>query len=560
MAAEADTATPPLLAVRNLAVTYRSTRGRVVPAVRDVSFTIGRGEVVSLVGESGSGKTTSARAVLGLLGPAATVRGAMELSGRPLTTLSPRQWRDVRGRRIAFIPQDPTVGLNPTRRVGRQIAEAIRVHDRTLRSAALHSRVVELLDRMGLPDPARRARQYPHELSGGMRQRVLIAAALANSPELIVADEPTSALDVTVQQQILDHIDALRTDLGVAVLFITHDLGVAGERSDRIVVLADGEVVETGTPDEILAAPASPYTRRLVAAVPTLDSGRLVWDAATGTARPGSPAAADTGRPLLAATGLHRSFKGGRGNEPIHAVRDVSVSVARGTTLGVVGESGSGKSTLARLLTRLAPADAGRVVLDGQDVTDLDGEALRQMRRRVQIVYQNPFASLDPRFTIGRTLAEPLRAFGIGTRPERRARGAQLLELVGLPTDFLDRLPAELSGGQLQRVAIARALATEPELVVLDEPVSALDVSVQAQILELLVRLQAELGVTMVFISHDLAVIRQVSDTVVVMSRGEVVEAGPADEILRHPRSAYTRALLDAVPGHRRPTPAGAPR
>ena len=526
----------PLLAVRDLAVTYRSARGRVVPAVRDVSFTVGQGEIVSLVGESGSGKTTSARAVLGLLGPTATVTGAMELSGQPLTTLSPRQWRDVRGRRIAFIPQDPTAGLNPTRRVGRQIAEAIRVHDRSLRGDALQARVVELLDRMSIPDPARRARQYPHELSGGMRQRVLIAAALANSPELVVADEPTSALDVTVQKQILDHIDALRAELGVAVLFITHDLGVAGERSDRIVVLSEGAVVESGTPAEILGAPSSPYTRRLVAAVPTLGGGRL------GAARP------TDGPPLLAATGLHRSFKGGRGQEPIHAVRDVSVSVARGTTLGVVGESGSGKSTLARLLTRLTPVDGGRVVLDGRDVTDLDGEALRQLRRRVQIVYQNPFASLDPRFTIARTLAEPLRAFGIGTRPERRARGAELLELVGLPVDFLDRLPAELSGGQLQRVAIARALATEPELVVLDEPVSALDVSVQAQILELLVRLQAELGVTLVFISHDLAVIRQVSDTVVVMNQGAVVEAGPADEIFERPRSAYTRALLDAIP------------
>jgi peptide/nickel transport system ATP-binding protein len=527
-----------LLTVRDLTVAYRSDRAGAVAAVRGVSFDIAPGELVSLVGESGSGKTSSAKAILGLLDPSVRVSGTVRLGGRSLVGLSERQWRSVRGKQLGFVPQDPTVGLNPTRRVGRQIAEALQVHEKSLRGDALQRRVVELLDRMGLPQPELRARQYPHELSGGMRQRVLIAAALANRPQLVVADEPTSALDVTVQRQILDHIDELRRDLGVAVLLITHDLGVAGDRSDRIVVLSQGAVVETGDPVRILRTPTSDYTRRLVAAVPTVDHGRL-------------GAAPEPGRELLSGTDLVRVFGGGRGQPAITAVQQVSVTVRTGTTVGVVGESGSGKSTLARLLTRLSPVDGGRVRLDGEDITEVSGEELRQLRRRIQIVYQNPYASLDPRFSIARTLVEPLRAFGIGDRAARRARAAELLDLVGLPVEFLDRRPAELSGGQLQRVAIARALATEPELVVLDEAVSALDVSVQAQILRLLVRLQSELGVTLVFISHDLAVIRQISDTVVVMQHGKVVESGPADDIFDRPRTDYTRALLAAIPGRR---------
>ncbi len=552
----------PLLRVQDLTVSYRTGRSGLVPAVRGISFDIADGEIVSLVGESGSGKSTTALAVLGLLAPGSQLTGRLEFEGQSLVGATPRQWRAIRGRQIAFIPQDPTVSLNPTRRIGRQIAEAIRIHDRSTPRSEVHDRVIELLDRVGIPQPDLRARQYPHELSGGMRQRVLIAAALANEPQLIVADEPTSALDVTVQKQVLDHIHALRSDLGLAVLLITHDLGVATDRSDRIVVLSDGLVEESATAEQILHSPSSEYTRRLLAAVPKVDHGRLRWDAVTQTvlapepsrtpppaATAGDAASADS---VLIAHGLHRSFKGPRRGEPIHAVRNVSIRVPRGGTLGIVGESGSGKSTLARLLTRLSPVDSGRIVLDGTDITDITGEQLRQLRRRVQIVYQNPFASLDPRFTIARALVEPLRAFGIGTARERDERAAELLSLVGLPEDFAHRLPAQLSGGQLQRVAIARALANEPQLLVLDEAVSALDVSVQAQILELLVRLQSELGLSIAFISHDLAVIRQVSDSVVVMSQGEVVEDGPADILFNDPQSPYTRALLEAVPGRER--------
>ncbi len=543
---------PALLRIDDLHVAYRTHRHGQVQAVNGVSLSVEPGELVSIVGESGSGKSTIARAALGLLGPVASVQGRVELDGNPLLGLTERQWRAVRGREIAFVPQDPGASLDPTRPVGKQIAEAVRIHDRTQSGPALRARVVELLDRVGIPDPAHRARQYPHELSGGMRQRVLIAAALANGPRLIVADEPTSALDVTVQQQILDHVDELRRDLGLAVLLITHDLGVAGERSDRVVVLEHGQVVEQGPADRILRRPEARYTRMLVAAVPRVDHGRLVHDAALGRTRPARSTDplldAATAPVLLRAGGLNKTFPG-RGGAPVHAVLDVDVAVPRGGTLGVVGESGSGKSTLARLLTRLAPVDSGEITLDGEDITHARGEVLRQLRRRVQIVYQNPFVSLDPRFDVGRSVAEPLRAFRIGSRAERDRRVRELLTQVGLPAEVAQRRPAQLSGGQLQRVAIARALATSPELVVLDEAVSALDVSVQAQILDLLVRLQAELGVTLLFISHDLAVVRQVSDAVLVMNGGRVVESGPADAVLGAPQSPYTQALLRAVPG-----------
>ncbi|GAA1851976.1 ABC transporter ATP-binding protein [Pseudonocardia ailaonensis] len=525
-----------LLRVEGLSIAYRGRRGGEVEAVRGIDFTVGRGELVSLVGESGSGKSSCARAVLGLLPASARVGGRIDLDGQDLTGLSPRAWRAVRGKRIGFVPQDPTAGLNPTRRIGDQIGDAVRLHDPQARGDALRERVEELLERVRLPEPARRARQYPHELSGGMRQRVLIAAGLAHHPDLLVADEPTSALDVTVQKTILDHIDVLRAELGIAVLLITHDLGVAADRSDRIVVLEQGAIAESGAPGRLLRTPASDYTTRLVAAVPRVDQGRLGGDPAPAT-----------GEPLLEADGLSKAFAS-RGTR-LQAVDDVSVRLHRGRTLGVVGESGSGKSTLARLLARLLPADSGRVRLDGEDVTALAGEPLRLLRRRVQVVYQNPYTSLDPRFTIARTLAEPLRAFDIGDKVSRRERGAELLGQVGLPDEFLDRLPAQLSGGQLQRVAIARALATSPDLVVLDEAVSALDVSVQAQILELLVRLQTELGLTMVFISHDLAVVRQVSDDVVVMDGGRVIESGPAGALFARPQHARTRALIAAVPG-----------
>jgi len=541
----------PLLSVHDLGVRYRSGRGEPVAAVRGISFDVRPGELVALVGESGSGKSTTAQAVLGLLPAGAELSGDISFDGRSVTGLSSREWRALRGRRIAYVPQDPTSSLNPTRRIGRQVAEAITVHERGIKRQQLNDRVISLLDRVGLPDPQLRARQYPHELSGGMRQRVLIAAALAGGPDLIIADEATSALDVTVQQQILDHLGELQAELGVAILLITHDLGVAGDRADRIVVLSDGEVAESGTADDVLLRPRSDYTRRLVAAVPTVDHGRLHWTPPGESVTLVGPEL-PVREPILVATGLHKSFRAGRSGRQTRAVDGVDLTVARGRTLGIVGESGSGKSTLARLLTRLVAPDSGSIRLDGEEISQLAGEELRLLRRRIQIVYQNPFASVDPRFTVGRTLVEPLRAFGIGTADQRQERAAELLEQVGLPVDFLHRLPAELSGGQLQRVAIARALASEPELIVLDEAVSALDVSVQAQILRLLARLQAQLDVTFVFISHDLAVIRQVSDDVLVMDQGRVVESGTADAVFDHPSATQTMALLRAVPGRGR--------
>ncbi|WP_280503774.1 ABC transporter ATP-binding protein [Nocardia farcinica] len=549
---------PPLLSVSGLRVGYRISRTETFRAVHGVDFDIAAGELVSLVGESGSGKSTTAHAVLGLLGERARVEGgSIRFDGAELTRLGDKQWRAIRGARIGFVPQDPAVSLNPTRRIGEQIAQAITLHKGRVPKDALRQRVIDLLAKVGIDRPELRSRQYPHQLSGGMRQRALIATALANDPELIIADEPTSALDVTIQKQILDHIDALRRELGIAILLITHDLGVAGDRSDRIVVLESGRVVESGAPEQILAAPSAAYTRKLLAAVPQVSSGRLVW--ADGVVREREPGAAlprtREDSAILVATGLRKAFRDSGSGGDVQAVDDVSIAVPRGGTLGVVGESGLGKSTLARIVTRLTDPDAGRVEFDGRDVTALRGKRLRELRRHVQLVYQNPFASLDPRFTIGRTLTEPLRAFGIGDRPARARRVAELLDLVGLPASFAERKPAEMSGGQRQRVAIARALASEPSLVVLDEAVSALDVSVQAQILELLVRVQAELGVSYIFISHDLAVIRQVSDDIVVMRRGRLVEAGTADRVYTTPAVDYTRALLAAVPGGRHPHP-----
>ncbi|WP_068165770.1 dipeptide ABC transporter ATP-binding protein [Rhodococcus phenolicus] len=543
------TTTQPLLTVTGLDVDYRLSRTRSVRAVTDVGFEIGRGELVSIVGESGSGKSTTAHAILGLLGDEAHVtRGSIRFDGTELTDLRDKQWRSLRGSRIGFIPQDPTVSLNPTRRVGEQIGQAITLHEGRVPKEALQKRVVALLNKVGIDRPEMRARQYPHQLSGGMRQRALIANALANDPELIVADEPTSALDVTIQKQILDHIDELRRELGIAILLITHDLGVAGDRSDRVIVLESGRVVESGSAQQILSDPSADYTRRLLAAVPDITTGRLVHGGATTRPVDNDRTEKAGDRAVLIGSGLHKTFRDSGGVE-VRAVDDVSIAVRQGRTLGIVGESGSGKSTLARMLTRLTDADAGTVEFEGRDVTAAKGRELRELRRHIQLVYQNPFASLDPRFTIGRTLTEPLRAFGIGTRQTRPARVAELLDLVGLPASFADRRPDAMSGGQRQRVAIARALATEPSLMVLDEAVSALDVSVQAQILELLVRIQAELGVSYVFISHDLAVIRQISNDIVVMRHGRVVEAGTADRVYTTPAVDYTRELLAAIPG-----------
>lgn len=530
-----------LLTVTDLAVAYRTRRGT-VRAVRDVSLHVDAGETVAVVGESGSGKSTTAAAVVRLLAPAAVIdHGSIDLLGHDVVHASHRDLRNVRGVLVGLVPQDPTVSLNPVTRIGDQVAEVLRIHGLADRKNA-EIEAIEALRRAGLAEPEVRARQYPHELSGGMRQRVLIAIALAAQPRLLVADEPTSALDVTVQRQILDHIEDLTAGTGTGVLLITHDLGVAADRADRIVVMSQGRVVEQGTPDQVLGAPSDPYTRALLAAAPSLRGARTIAAPVPPTAVPALEA-----RRLTKEFPLPRSAGGGT----LRAVDDVSFVLPRGRTLALVGESGSGKSTTARLALRLAEPTSGSVLVDGQDVTHTRGAALRLLRRRMQVVYQNPYASLDPRFSVQRIVTEPLRAFGVGSRAERAARAAELLDVVALPRTALQRRPAELSGGQRQRVAIARALALNPELVVLDEPVSALDVSVQAQILDLLTDLQVELGLSYLFISHDLAVVRQVAHEVAVLQRGRVVEQGPVEGVFAHPGDPYTAELLSAIPGGR---------
>ncbi|MGV9743827.1 dipeptide ABC transporter ATP-binding protein [Rhodococcus zopfii] len=523
-----------LLEVRDLQVAYGPAREPVV-AVDGVDLTVARGEVVAVVGESGSGKSTTAQAIIGLLaGTGHVTAGSVTFDGTRLDDLPERAFERLRGARIGFVPQDPTTSLNPVIRVGDQVAEVLRIHGLADRRTA-RIETLRILEEAGLDDPELRARQYPQELSGGQRQRVLIGIALACRPDLVIADEPTSALDVTVQRRILDHLDARIADTGAAVLLITHDLGVAADRADRIVVMKGGRVVETGPAAQVLTDPQHEYTRSLIAAAPSLAEA------------PARPALRDAA-PILTVSNVSKTFRIDR-KSALHAVRDVSFEVPRGGTLSLVGESGSGKSTVSRIAIRLETPTAGHVRFDGDDITGLHGRALRALRRRVQIVHQNPYASLDPKLRIRDIVAEPLDAFGIGTRTERAEHVARLLDQVALPTAHLDRKPAELSGGQRQRVAIARALALQPDLLVLDEPVSALDVSVQAQVLELLTSLQTELGLSYLFISHDLAVVRQISDTVAVMRAGRVVEYGSTAEIFDNPRHEYTQTLLEAIPG-----------
>ncbi|MGQ5692630.1 dipeptide ABC transporter ATP-binding protein [Rhodococcus erythropolis] len=520
-----------LLSVTDLQIAYGAE-----PAVSGVSFTVGRGEVVAVVGESGSGKSTTAHAILGLLaGSGHVTGGTVEFEGEQIDSYSDRAWQRIRGASIGLVPQDPTTSLNPVTRIGDQVAEVLRIHglaDR--RKARLDA--VEVLERAGIDRPEIRARQYPHELSGGMRQRVLIGIALVANPALIIADEPTSALDVTVQRRILDHLDERIAESGAAVLLITHDLGVAADRADRILVMQGGRIVESGRTADILDNPRHEYTKKLLDSAPSLSSGPV-----------DRPVRQDTS-PLLTLTGITKRFNVGRGSS-ITAVNEVSLTVPRGQTVSLVGESGSGKSTTARIAVRLEQADAGTISFDGHDITKVKGSDLRELRRKIQLVYQNPYASLDPKLSVQDIVAEPLRAFKVGGRSQQQSRAAELLDQVALPEQFLSRKPAELSGGQRQRVAIARALALKPDLLVLDEPVSALDVSVQAQILALLDELQRELGLTYLFISHDLAVVRQISDVVGVMQAGRLLEIGTTTEIFDNPRNEYTRTLLDAIPG-----------
>jgi ABC-type glutathione transport system ATPase component len=534
-----------LVEITGLDVGYLRHR-TVRPAVIGLDLQVAPAEVVAIVGESGSGKTTTANAIIGLLPANGRITaGSAIVDGVQTAGAKERTLRRLRGSVVGLVPQDPMVGLNPTTRVGAQVAEAVKLRGITGPSA--YAEAVEFLRQAGVPDPELRARQYPHELSGGLRQRALIAIALAGRPKLIIADEPTSALDVTVQKRILDHLTGLVREQGISLLIITHDLAVAADRADRVLVMQHGRKVEEGDPGTILTRPRQHYTRQLIAAAPRLaHGGRVVprFDV-RGQAGP---------EPILTLTDVSKTFAVTdlrHGRRGFNALDRVSVTVPRGQTHALVGESGCGKSTTLRIALGLEPATSGSVRLDGTEITGLSWSRVRPLRRKAQLVQQDPFAALDPKFTVGQSITEPLVSFRIGDRRSRRARALELLDQVALPASYLDRLPAELSGGQRQRVAIARALAPRPELIMLDEPVSALDVLVQEQILELLADLQRALGLSYLFVSHDLAVVAEISHTVSVMSQGRVVEQGPVAEVFTNPRSSHTRELIDAIPGRR---------
>ncbi len=525
--------TGPLVEVRDLTVEF-DHEGDPVRAVDGLSFTLGEGRALALVGESGSGKSTVAGALLGLhRGTGARVTGSVRVGGIDVADADPAELRRLRGGVAAMVFQDPLSALDPYYAVGDQIAEVYRIHAGGSRRDA-RARAVEVLDRVGIPDAARRSRSRPHEFSGGMRQRTLLAMALACEPRLIVADEPTTALDVTVQAQILDLLHELRRETGTALLLVTHDVGVAAESVDDVLVMRGGREVERGPVSGVLGAPSEPYTRRLLTAVPRLD----------GPVRPAT--AAPAGEPLLEAVDLRREF--GRGKRAVTAVDGVSLTVHAGETLGVVGESGSGKTTLGRMLVRLLDPTGGRLRYGGTEIGALSERELRPYRRELQMVFQDPVASLNPRRSVGESIADPLRAAGERDETRIRSRVRELLDRVGLEPDRYEAYPHEFSGGQRQRVGIARALAAEPRVIVCDEPVSALDVTTQAQVTALLAELQAELGLGLVFIAHDLAVVRQVSDRVAVMRGGRIVEQGTVREVYGAPQDPYTRRLLAAVP------------
>jgi len=580
----------PLLKITDLEVTFTTSTG-VVPAVRGANLTIYPGQTVAIVGESGSGKSTTAAAVIGLLpGPGKGTGGPPPRARKELTTMSSKEWIELRGSGIGLVPQDPMSNLNPVLRVGTQVKEALLANNIVPKSEA-GERVTELLEQAGLPDGERRAKQYPHEFSGGMRQRVLIAIGLASRPKLLIADEPTSALDVTVQRRILDHLETLTKEMGTAVLFITHDLGLAAERAEQLVVMHRGRIVESGPALEILQHPQHPYTKRLVSAAPSLASARIESAHARGVTHTeeeftGSAKNASS-EEMIRVEHLTKEFhiRGAKGEaSKLLAVDDVSFTLRRGKTLAVVGESGSGKSTAANMILHLLEPTSGKIFFDGEDTSEYSEAQLFALRRRLQAVFQNPYGSLDPMYSIFRIIEEPLRIHKYGTKayaeqeverakaagrdPEpwavaaleghsesdkklREERVAELLDLVALPRSAMRRYPNELSGGQRQRVAVARALALNPEVIVLDEAVSALDVLVQNQILHLLNDLQAELGLSYLFITHDLAVVRQIADDVVVMEKGRLVEANTTDALFDHPVQEYTRELIEAVPGRK---------
>jgi ABC-type glutathione transport system ATPase component len=548
----------PLLEVRGLEVSFTTAAGE-VKAVRGADLTVYPGQAVAIVGESGSGKSTLAHSVIDLLpGTGRVAGGSIMFDGREIVGMPAHEIEQLRGREIGLVPQDPMSNLNPVWRIGTQVEEALKANGFQGTRAERKERVAGLLAEAGLPDSKRRARQFPHEFSGGMRQRSLIAIGLASRPKLLIADEPTSALDVTVQRQILDHLEVLTQELGTAVLFITHDLGLAAERAEHLVVMFKGRVVESGPARQILADPQHPYTKRLVSSAPSLASRRIQSAHERGVESDELLAHhADEATPrrdeVVVARNLTKVFqiRGGRpgASTDFKAVDDVSFSLGRGRTLALVGESGSGKSTAANMVLGLLDATDGTVEFDGVDIASLTPKEQFAFRRRIQPVFQNPYGSLDPMFSIYRSIEEPLRLHNMGSKKAREARVRELLDMVALPQSAMRRFPNELSGGQRQRIAIARALALNPEVIVLDEAVSALDVLVQAQILDLLGNLQDELGLSYLFITHDLAVVRQIADSVVVMKNGRVVEQAPTDDVFDNPREQYTRDLLAAIPG-----------
>jgi peptide/nickel transport system ATP-binding protein len=526
----------PLLSVQGLTVAYGEQT-----VASDVSFALGRGESLALIGESGSGKTTVARTILRLLPAEARILGGrVEFDGADITKLSEREFRPLRGRRLGFVPQDPGHALNPVRTIGSQAKEAAALLDEP-DAAVRRDRVLAALSEAGLPDPERVYRSYPHQLSGGMLQRVLIGLALLPRPSLIIADEPTSGLDVTIQKVVLDLFGELKRAHNISLLFITHDLAVAAERADHLVVLKDGLTQETGPAKQVFTAPKSDYARELHADVPAINPNRYrALYPAREVQRDGDR------RTQIEVRSIAKTFSAG--GRDIVAVEDVSFAVKRGKTHALVGESGSGKTTAVRLLLGLEDPDAGEIVIGEESVVGHSRQNWRTLRRHLQLVYQNPFTSLDPTWKLERIVREPLDRFRIGEKSERRERVADALTSVGLSTSLLSRRPTHLSGGQRQRVAIARALVMRPDVLVLDEPTSALDVTVQAGIIDLLFRLQCELDLTYLFVSHDLSLVRQLADTVTVMKHGRVVEAGPVEQIFSAPKDAYTRSLIEAIP------------
>ncbi len=522
-----------LLQVRDLSVTFRQD-GRVIPAVRRVSFDIARGETVGLVGESGSGKSVTALATVGLVQGRPDIAGSVLYAGRELVGASEPTLRGVRGNDISFIFQEPMTSLNPLHTIERQLGESLALH-RGLRGDAARARIVELLTKVGIDSPETRLGAYPHQLSGGQRQRVMIAMALANEPDLLIADEPTTALDVTVQAQILDLLAGLKASEGLSLLFISHDLNIVRRIADRVAVMQGGEIVEQGPAAQVFADPQHAYTRKLLAAQPK-----------------GAPAPVPMGAEELVRTdnlkiwfpiqaGFLRRTVG-----HVKAVNSASITVRAGETLGIVGESGSGKTTLALAILRLI-ASEGRVLYAGQDITNWDRRQVRALRRNMQIVFQDPFGSLSPRMTAGEIIAEGLGVHDIVPVGERASAVARIMEEVGLDPATVDRYPHEFSGGQRQRIAIARAMILRPKVVVLDEPTSALDMTVQVQIVDLLRRLQADHGIAFLFISHDLRVVRAMSHRMIVMHRGDIVESGTTAQIFEAPTSDYTRTLIAAA-------------